>query len=149
MTPTLEQHEVSLENAHLFLEWLKNRGGILVWQSINLANPGMTWSTPAECNGIPTEKPTWQAANEPIRRITNASEVSVVTTKEVKRFHVALRMGSQGMTMKCTDASSERIRKAIDKAGEGASYLFDYDTQEAVILAPTGSIPLPQWEAQK
>lgn len=70
----------------------------------------------------------------------------VAIDREVKRFHVAIRMGSQGFSMKCTDGASRRIRSAVAKAGEGAYHVFDYTTQEAVIMAPEKVIPLPEWE---
>jgi len=41
------QHECSEENAPKFWEWLRTRGGIAVWKSINLGNAGASWSTPA------------------------------------------------------------------------------------------------------
>jgi hypothetical protein len=56
--------------------------------------------------------------------------------KEVKRFRVGIRMGSQGLRVKVTDGGSRRIRREVAKAGAGATYTFDYMTQEAVILVP-------------
>lgn len=146
-----EVHEVREENAEQFWQWLRERGGIAIWQSINLSNLGASWSTPARTpEGTPTPKPTWQAANEPARVITDPAEVVVVTGREVKRFHVALRMGSQGLSMKLTDASTEHVRSAVAKAEakHGAAwYEFDYDTQEAVIFIPVDRVPLADWAA--
>lgn len=139
-------HTVSAKDAPLFLDWLKNRGGVAVWRSINLSNMGQSWSTPAlTSEGLPMRKPNWQAANEPEHVITSANEVEVVVDREVKRFHVAVRMGAQGMMLKCTDASSARIRREVEKAGEGAYYVFDYTSQEAVIFAPASKQPLVKW----
>jgi hypothetical protein len=49
-----------------------------------------------------------------------------------------------------TDGSQRRLEKKLDKAGEGATYQFDYWSQEAVILVPDKTISLKQWmESEK
>lgn len=137
------RHEVTPENAPTFRKWLAERGGLLVWQSINLSNPGQSWTTPALTeDGKPYPKPTWEAGDKPVRHITDAKDVVVIVPREVKRFRVGVRMGSQGLSLKVTDAGSRRIRKEVEKAGEGGFYEFDYSTQEAVIFAVTERAPL-------
>jgi hypothetical protein len=149
-----EIHKVKPENAARMWNWLQMRGGIAVWRSINLSNPGASWSTPAlTANGEPTPKPTWQAANAPERIITDPAQVHVMVAREVKRFHVAVRMGGNGLMMKLTDGSSRRLRAAVasasEKYGTDAWYEFDYDMQDAVILVETASIPIAEWVAKK
>lgn len=137
-------HEVAPENAAKMLDWIENRGGVAVWNSVNLSNPGASWSTPAlapDCS--PYRKPTWEASSEPHKVITNPSEIVVVTRKEVKRFHVAVR--ASGHVAKLTDASSRRVTREVDRAGEDASFYFDYGTQEAVITVPSETVPLLQF----
>jgi hypothetical protein len=136
-------HVVTLENAEKIAFWLKERGGIAVWSSINLSNPGASWTTPAKnADGTVVTKPTWQAANEPERIITDPSEVLVSKDVEVKRFRVGVRQGGNGLMLKVTDGGSRRIRSAVSKAGDGAFNVFDYETQEAVIMKPETQIPL-------
>ena len=133
----MDKHQTSPDNADRFREWFKTRGGIAVWPSINLSNPGASWTTPAlNRDGTPTKKPTWQASNTP-RIITDPSEVEVLRPKEVKRFHVGLRR-SNGPIVKITDAATKRVRREVEKAGPGAWYEFDYWAQDAVILVPDG-----------
>ncbi len=82
-------HIVMEENAALIAKWLRERGGIAIWHSANLSNPGMSWTTPKLTeDGQPMPKPTWQAENAPERLITDPAEVLVQTGREVKRFHV-------------------------------------------------------------
>lgn len=141
----MDKHIVSADNAAKIWGWLQTRGGIAIWQSINLSNPGASWTTPAtHQDGTQVTKPTWQAANTPHRIITDPADVAVSVDKEVTRFHVAVRRsGAMGLTIKVTDGGSRRIRAAVAKAGEGAYHSFDYETQEAIILAPTGpAIPI-------
>lgn len=159
------KHSCNIANAPKFADWIANRGGIAVWQSVNLSNPGASWSTPAtirkgDCHTgpgqeyrdtaldaddiVPYPKPTWQAGNEPTV-ITDPAEVEVYESKEVKRFRVGVRMGSQGFTLKVTDGGTRRIREAVAKAGEGAFHGFDYDTQEAIIYAATTIGSLKEW----
>lgn len=141
------------ENAAQFLEWIRTRGGLRVWYIADLSDPGWSATTPAQnADGSPKCKPYWKAAEEPARHITSADDVQVFTSKEVKRFHVAVRRSSNGLMMKCTDASSERIRKALartsEKYGKSAYYAFDYITQECVIMVDDTSITLTEWAKQ-
>ena len=135
------------EHAAKLLDWIKNRNGIAVWQSIDLSNPGAQTFTPAITDGKPTGKPHWRFANEPAMVITNPDEVEITKDEEVRRFHIAVRMGSQGFSVKLTDASSRKVEAAVEKAGEGAYYEFDYSTQECVIMKPVSTMPLSQYKA--
>lgn len=137
-------------NAPRFWDWICNRGGLAVWHSVNLSNPGASWTTPATApDGTPTEKPTWQADNKPARIITDPDEVEVVISKEVKRFHVAVRMGTT-LNLVVSDGGTRRIRKEVEKAGPGAWYEFDYlDYDNAVIYVSGEKMTLTEWAARE
>ncbi|MBV6343750.1 hypothetical protein [Candidatus Magnetobacterium casense] len=115
---------VSTQDAAFVARWFQESGGVYLWHSLNLSDPGKTWITPLD-----GKKPHWSASDP--WEITDPGVIGVTTYTEVKRFHVALRRGSQGLSLKLTDASCERLRKAMAKAGDGAIYEFDYFTQEA------------------
>lgn len=134
-------------NAPQIADWFRTRGGICIWRSINLSNIGASWTTPlVGPDGQQPGRPNWQAEPAPSLIITDPAEVVVDTPLEVKRFHVAVRPGAQGLMLKLTDASSARLRREVEKAGEGAWHEFDYMTQEAVIFQPAGkSVPLTEW----
>ena len=84
-----DRHEVTEEHAPKFLEWIAKRGGVAVWPSVDLSDPGVSMSSPALTpEGKPTPKPHWKLAAEPSRVITSASEIDVVTWKEVKHEEV-------------------------------------------------------------
>jgi hypothetical protein len=139
-------HTICSENAPRIWDWIKNRGGIAIWRSVNLCDPGRTWTTPVlDDKGDLVHKPTWQADNEPIEIICDPEKVLVSRDQEVKRFKVAVRRGSQGFMLKCTDASSAHIRKSVSQAGNGAYHVFDYFTQEAIIMAPVDTFDLNVW----
>jgi len=143
----MEKHTVSYADAPKVLGWFRDRGGIAIWRSINLSNPGASWTTPLRnADGTPTTKPSWQAANEPERVITDVDDVVVVTPKVVKRFRVAVRLGDSGLSLKLTDAASARVERETAKAGDEAWYEFDYSTQEALILVPEATVPLASLE---
>lgn len=154
MPETLDQFkfECSPEDAPKFWKWVHKRGGIAKWRSLDLSNPGKTWSTPVrDAEGNEITKPTWQTDSKPSDICTDPGQISVVTDKEVKRFRVAIRMGSQGLMIKLTDASSRKVRAMRDKLSEqhpGASYHFDYETQEAVFTIPDKIITLNEWAQQ-
>ena len=121
----------------MFEKWIRDRGGVLVWPNINMSNPGGgDMFTPAKTlAGEPCPKPHWSRGEPEL-----ATDIRVFRfvkeMKEVKRFRVAIRMGSQGMSLKVTDASTRKIRKYCDQYKD-SSYRFDYDTQECVIEVPT------------
>ena len=142
----MEKYVVSPDNAQRIAEWLRTRGGIAIWHSIDLSDLGRTMTTPVQNqDGTPAGKPHWKMDSTPARIITDPAEVWVSKDVEVKRFHVGVRMGGQGLSWKVTDGGSRRIHKEVMKAGEGAYHQFDYDTQEAVIMKPESQIPLTEY----
>jgi hypothetical protein len=142
--------ECTAENAPKFREWIATRGGVARWPSVNLSNIGASWSTPVlTASGEPTPKPNWQAASAPSEIATSEDQVNVFVPKEVRRFRVATRMGSQGFSVKLTDASGRKLRAALEKAGEGSWHQFDYSTQEAIIFVADSTIPLSEWNLEE
>lgn len=82
--------------------------------------------------------------------ITDAALVDVAVYETVKRFHVATRMGGNGLSVKLTDGGSRRIRAELAKAGEGATYTFDYDSYEnCVILRQSELLPIADYVSRK
>jgi hypothetical protein len=145
-TPT--KLECTQENAPLLAKWIRAGRGLARWCSVDLSNPGKTWTTPARTvDGKPQPKQNWQMANEPELIVESADDVTVLVDKEVKRFHVGVRRGDQGLSFKVTDGGSRRIRHEVAKAGDGAYHVFDYEFQDAVIMAPEPgkSITLTEW----
>ncbi len=161
-----EPYVCEAANASKIFDWLLHRGGIFIWRSVNLSNPGQSWTTPAtirrgDCDGskaaegspddiLPYPKPNWQCGSDPERHIVNIADVTVMQSKEVKRFHVATRMSGNGLSIKLTDASSRKLRDAVAKAqeryGKSAWYQFDYgDEKNAVIYIEDSAIPLADW----
>lgn len=145
----MDPHIVTAESASKVWNWLQTRGGLAIWQSQDLGNLGQSWTTPRlTVEGSPYGPPHWSCSREPQRIITDPAEVAVSVDQEVKRFHVAVRMGSQGLRIKCTDASSRRIRSAVEKAGKNAYHVFDYSTQEAVIFRQVSQKPIAEFIQQ-
>ena len=135
---------VDEKDAHNFARWMKTGGGVAVWGNVYLGED-TRWSTPVLTNGVPTTKPNYKATNEPMDIITDAEEIEVLEYEEFKRIPLRLRVGSQGLSLKLTDADNRRVNKALAAAGVGATYDYDYFTQEAVVLRPTGSVSLAEW----
>ena len=132
------------ENAKQFLTWIRERGGLALWRTLNLSNPGQSWTCPLkDAEGNIKGKPHGYADSEPCRIITNTDDVIVHVDKEVKRFHVGLIQ--RGMKIVLTDGATRRVNAAVEKAGEGAYHVFD--GQDAVIMAPEPgkSMTLTEW----
>lgn len=145
-----KDYSCTAESAAQIFDWLKNRGGIAVWKSINFSNPTGSWTTPyLDDKGVVKGKPTWEADSKPARIITDPAEVWVMIPKEVKRFHIAIRAGAQGMSLKLTDGASRRVREAVAKEGVGAWYAFDYAMQEAVIFVAEKEQRITEYFAEK
>lgn len=142
-----EPHGIRVENAVKILNWIKTRGGVAVWRSVNLSNPGMSWTCPVNDEyGVAKPRPYGEAESTPSRVITSTDDIMVHTDVEVGRFKIHLRMSDNGLMLKLTDNSTLKVNKATRDAGPYAYHLFDYGTEEAVILAPDGnSMTLTQW----
>lgn len=141
-----QQYACIAKNAGTTLTWLREGRGLAVWRSINFANLGASWTTPArDEDGKPKTKPSWQAADTPERVIEDIAEVFVTIPRLVRKFRVGIRRGAQGMCLKVTDKGSRKIRAAVEKAGDDAWHEFDYDTQEALIFAPDRTLPIVDW----
>lgn len=138
------------DNAAKFADWLATRGGLAVWKSQYLGNPGASWTTPAtHADGTPATAPHWSTGKTPDEIVTDAADVAVETTKEIRRFRVGLKRGN-GFQIELTPAASRRVRAAIDKAKQTAGlkevwHEFDYTTQEAVIVTVGKSISLAEY----
>jgi hypothetical protein len=144
----LKPYVTTPENAEKIADWLRTRGGIAIWTAIDFSRAGQSLTTPANTlEGNPFPKPAYWVAATPGCVITDPAEVLISHDAEVKRFRVALRMGDNGLKVKCTDGATRRIRAAVAKAGEGAYHVFDYETQEAVILKPEKQVPLADYLA--
>lgn len=124
-----------------FTEWISKRGGVTVWRNVDLSRAGAgNQFTPAKTvEGQDYPAPHWSVARQEV--ITDLGRFRFVREmREVKRFRVAVRMGAQGLALKCTDASTRKIRAACSRAqeqyGVAPCYHFAYETQEAVIEVP-------------
>jgi len=147
------RHLCTIDDAPKFWDWIRNRGGVALWRSVNLSNPGKSWCTPVlNDKGELIQKPTWESASEPSEIFLSPDEIGVTKDEEVKRFHVAVRVkyfdGPFGIprSLVCTPGGTRRIERAVAKAGNGAWYRFDYETQEAVIMAPVDIMTLTEWD---
>jgi hypothetical protein len=137
---------IESQNAMKIKSWFETRGGIAVWQGLNLSNIRQMITPLHDEEGKRYTKPSWDMPNEPSEIITDISQVQAGVDKEVRRFHVAVRRSSNGFAFKCTDASSAKIRAAVEKAGDGAYHKFDYETQEAVIYKQESTVPLSEYK---
>ncbi len=142
---TLERIEVTVPGVKdKFASWMLERGGVLIWHSQDLSDPGAQTFTPAQDEkGHSNLKspPHWKFTGCNPECVTDLTRFRFAKEmKEVQRFHVAVRMGDSGLRIKCTDASTAKIRKACakwtDQYKVDAAYRFDYETQEAVIEVP-------------
>lgn len=142
--------ECTPENAPKFRAWLESRGGIARWQSVNLSNPGASWSTPALTeDGKPYPKPTWESGNTP-HIVTDAAQVGVFTDALFKAFRVGLRRGD-GLSYKITDAAQRKLDKVMTQCEEKHGDAFyrkgvlDIDGASMGVYYTVGIVPLSEW----
>lgn len=163
------KHEVSEDNAAKMWEWLKSRGGIAVWMSADLSNPGASWSTPAtirrgDCDGsqaaegspddiLPYPKPNWQCGNTP-EIITDPADVGVFTDALYKAFRVGLKRGC-GYSVLLSDGAQRKVDKAMSDCREKHGDAFyrrgvlDIEGASMGIYWTTGIIPISEWAKKK
>ena len=165
-------HDCCAAAAPQLLDWLKTRGGLALWRTMDLALwrtmdlalwrtmdlrvTGRSWTCPMnDDRGNVKGRPYHDSETAPYRTITSTDDVLVSVDREVKRFHIGLhiglRMGSQGLCVKLTDGATRRVNAAVEKAGLGAYHLFDYGVQDAVIMAPIPghTVTLTDWAKAK
>lgn len=128
-----------------FEAWIKDRGGVQVWNNVNLSDcgagllftPALTDSTTPE----QTPKPHWsRERGEVVKDISRFRFLKAF--KEVKRIKIAVRVGSQGLSLKLTDASSAKVRKWCEKIAEGNNGVqpyYHFECDECVL-------ELPEWD---
>lgn len=150
-TPDPAKIQCQPENASKYKDWLANRGGLFVWRSANLSNPGQQWVGPArDKDGNAATKENWQMENTPSRHITDISQVEVEVDKVLKELRCGIRRGGNGLTLKFTDGGSNRIRKEIEKAGPGAYHVPIFPAFEGcpnvMIVVPDKIVPLAEFD---
>lgn len=130
------------DNAERFALWLRGRGGIALWKSENLSNPGASWCTPALTEeGTDYPKPNWQTNANPALVVCEPEQVGVEIPAEFKRLKIHLVQ--RGMKVVLTDASTRKVTLALEAAGDGAFYTFEDD--EAIIWRIIGTVGLSEW----
>jgi len=134
------KHLITEEGVKKIITWMRD-GGVFVWKSANLSNPSMTWTTPATV----TTKPSWEADDHPDMHLTDLNDIGVVRRVEYKRIKVHTRLSSNGLSLKLTDATNERLNKWLMKAGKWSSYEFDYEAGEAVVYRASNIVNLAEY----
>lgn len=132
--------------------WLSKHGGVAVWKSIDLSRPGEECLMPyADEQGVKYAKPHWRYSDDPIV-VTDESNVSVYRERFYKQIPVALRRGSQGLSLKVTDASMRKVNRALAEceAKHGNAYWErgGLDNPSITITYRDGEVPLKNWRAQ-
>lgn len=152
--PDPKKHQIDPEHAEKIKDWLATRGGLALWQSVDLSDPGASWTGPLnDKDGKPVEKPHWKSDSKPYRVITDINEVEVVVPKVVKELKLGIKRGSGFMQLVYTDKGSERIKREVKKAGAGAWHQPIFPafegTPNCVILAPDKVVPLAEFDPAK
>ena len=130
----------------LFTKWIEHRGGVTRWKNVDLSNSDAgDQFTPATAipegdnPPQPYSKPHWSMQQD--ETINDLGRFRFVREmKEVERFPVEVRMGGNGMQLKLTDESSQKVRnrntEIEEERGKPSYYHFDYETQEAIFTIP-------------
>ena len=149
---TSKPFQVLARDAEKIRTLIETRGGVHLWDCLDLSNASKTWFTPAhDATGQPTGKPHW-SAGKILRTVTALDEVEVLTPKLIRRFHVGVKRG-YGLTFVVTDAGTRRIHAAVENANlrrpdNDAWYEFDYEQQDALIFVPGAITPLATWQSE-
>ncbi len=93
--------------------WITTRTGVQVWSNELVGSATGPRMTPVlDPDGQPnTQKPHWSCGKIDLV-LTSLNEVEVSSSRELKRLRVALRRSGNGLSLKLTDGSAARARKA-------------------------------------
>jgi hypothetical protein len=146
--------ECSAEDAPKFALWIKERGGIAVWKSVNLSNPGGSWSTPVrDVNGSVNGPPTWQCGFKPDAIVSDPAEVGVYREVLFKAFPVAVRRSGNGLMLKLTDAAQRKLEATLERCKEqhgSAHYRSGVLQGPSIGVFYTGSlVPLSEFNLEE
>ena len=123
--------------------WIEFCGGVAVWKSREHSSPMREFFTPVHrTDGSPASRPHWSVADSPDRIVTRLERIEVVERREFSRVRIAVRKG-YGLRLVLSDAATERLHAALEKAGHGASYLFEGN--EAIVCAVVRRVSLMEW----
>lgn len=149
---TVEKYRVSEADADKILTWLRERGGILIWTSVDLSRPGESSTTPfRDPAGIPVGKPHWRFGDHP-RHITDISEVEVAEAEKVESLAVRIKRGGE-LRLTLTSHSSAKLQERLahwsQERNTAAWYHFEgflvngWDT--AHIYVDSKIVPMQEW----
>ncbi len=132
------------------LNWLKNRGGVFVWEYAVIGCRPERLNSPATTeDGKPHQKPNWRFADTPKEHITDIDKFEVVIDRPVKAFKVGVRMNWQTGACTVTDAATRRIDAEVFKAGPGAYHAFDHTAEKnCTVFVPSSVSPLAEYIAE-
>lgn len=100
--------EVLKEERDRMLVWIADRGGVAVWEAIDLAIAGRRTFTPADNN-----RPGWQYGAMPIAIITDPDDIAVYEEHLYKAIPVTLRAARGGLLLKVSDKSQRKVDKLM------------------------------------
>jgi hypothetical protein len=136
------------EPAKKVAEWLTAGRGVAVWQNQDLSSSdigGLKFTPARTVEGEPVKSPHWNCGTAPEMVIEEKTAFQVVEYTQV--YRVKVRTGPPylgGIHLKDRD----KLDTAMQKAGEGAVYHFDYERQygspwfTAIVSVPTSTVPL-------
>lgn len=123
-----------------FESWIKDRGGVAVWQDQSLSRMGGNTFTPAKNeSGVEYQAPKWGYTKLDIVNDIDGFEFAkdFIVFKE---FKIATRISGNGLMVKLTDASSAKVDKWLTKAREKYDiepvYHFDYENRTCIVEVP-------------
>lgn len=124
--------------------WIRSRGGVAIWRSLDLGAPGETFTPALAEDGAPMGPPGWQYEKAPTAVLTSEEAVTVQTKRHVKDVPIGIERGC-GLTLVLTSASRRRLKDALERIEEAAWYEFgfnDKDRRVAHIFVAAETVPL-------
>lgn len=126
-------HETVAESAHQIWRWLQERGGIIVWESQDMGNPGQSVTTPyRSADGSPAGSPGWRYPT-PTRHITDPADVVVLATRVLKTVPVRISR-ADGFRLIVANSSVDKLGRMVEKLRR------EHPTAVDIWWVPTGDI---------
>jgi len=120
-----------------FKEWIEKNGGVTVWQNTKTTKAATNEIfTPALTeNGKEYPRPSnavaFKETVKDLGRFKFAREI-----KEVKRIKIAYKIEDEGATLRLTQHTLNKLKKAMETYGNDAKYYLDFGSKTAIITVP-------------
>lgn len=149
----MNTYEITPEAASRISEWIATRGGVAVWRNCNMSSHSIgseAFTQATKEDGSPATSQGWQYGQSVESIETDIAAFTVKTYRETTRVKAV--PSKYGPPCDPVARGRKALDKALEQAGEGAVWRWNYDSggygsawREIIVEAPDKTVPLSDW----